>query len=376
VISRIVSAFRSAVSSKTSSKTSPKASHRRPVEPLESRTLFAIAAATSIITDNRGETQITFNAALDPTTVKSSTVQIHTAGADGAFGTADDVKIDGIVRLKTGNRRIWWRPRVPVPFAAGTTFSVKVSSKSVKSATGERIDGEFNGPGIQTGNGVAGGDLLLLSKRDKGTVPVARFSTVLGNIDVNLDTVNTPVTYANFLHYANGGLWDYTNFHRSESNFVIQGGGFNASLTDNTATGLTEIPTAAAIVNEHHTPNTRGTIAMAKTLSPNSATDQWFFNESDTNTFLDDPSNPNNTGGFTVFGTIKNASGLAVMDQIAALTIKDMTTINNPDGNIAGAMNHTPVVNPSTTPATLAPLTDLAIVRRIAILNKVVAFPL
>ncbi len=365
MISRIVSSlFRSA--------SSKKSSHRRPVEPLESRMLFAIAEATSIITDNRGETQITFNNALDPATVKSSTVQIHTAGADDVFGTADDVKIDGIVRLKTGNRRIWWRPRVPVPFAAGTTFSVKVSSKSVKSATGERIDGEFNGPGLQTGDGVAGGDLLLLSKRDKGTVPVARFSTVLGNIDVNLDTVNTPLTYGNFLHYANNGLWDYTYFHRNVPGFVIQGGGFNASLTDNTATGLTEIPTIAPVQNEFHTSNTRGTIAMAKLGGdPNSATDQWFFNLGDNSSNLD-----GQNGGFTVFGTVKNAGGLAVMDQLAALTVKDLTTIANSDGNITGAMDSAPVVNPGATAATLAPLTDLAIVRRVAILNKVVAFPL
>jgi len=117
---------------------------------------------------------------------------VHTAGPDDAFGTSDDVKIDGIVRLKTGNRRIWWRPRVAVPFAAGTTFSVKVTSKNVKSAgTSERIDGDFNGPGLTSGNGTAGGDLLFLSKRDKGTVPVARFSTVEGNIDVNMNTTQT-----------------------------------------------------------------------------------------------------------------------------------------------------------------------------------------
>src|SRR3954462_12059787 len=106
------------------------------VESMEQRTLMAAPQATSIVTDNRGESQITFNLALDPTTVKSSTVQVHTAGADDIFGTADDVKIDGIVRLKTGNRRIWWRPRVAVPFAANTTYSVKVNGKLVKGLSG------------------------------------------------------------------------------------------------------------------------------------------------------------------------------------------------------------------------------------------------
>src|SRR5205823_6083268 len=144
--------------------------------------------------------------ALDPATVKTTSVQVHTAGADGVFGTADDVKIVGRVKLKVSNRRIWWRPADAVPFAAGTTYSVKVSSKLVKDAQGNRIDGEFNGPGITGGNGVAGGDVLFLSKRDKTGAPTARFSTVEGDIDVALDTVNTPLTYGNFLHYADNGL--------------------------------------------------------------------------------------------------------------------------------------------------------------------------
>lgn len=359
-------------------------------ETLESRRLFAAPRATSIITDNRGEVQITFDTALNPSTVTSANVQIHTAGPDDAFGTADDVKIDGIVRLKTGNRRIWWRPRVAVPFAAYTTYSVKVTSKNVKSAgTSERIDGDFNGPGLTTGNGTAGGDLLFLSKRDKGSVPVARFSTVLGNIDVNMDTVNTPKTYANFLHYANNGLWDYTFFHRSarlgdNSPFVIQGGGFNASLTDNTVTGLGIIPTIANVQNEFHNSNVRGTISMAK-LGPasndpadveaakNSATDQWFFNEQDNS--HNSASLDTQNGGFTAFGTIKNASGLAVMDAIGALATKDLTSPSDTTGPTA-AMDDAPVLNPSATHNSLAPLTDLAIVRRIAILNKVVAFPI
>ena len=210
MISRIVSWF--------GSQSRPAAN--APVcEPMENRVFLSAAPqATSIVTDNRGQVQITFNSALDVATVKSTTVQVHTAGADGIFGTADDVKIDGIVRLKTGNRRIWWRPRVAVPFAADTAYSVKVSGKLVKATDGvTRIDGEFNGPGITSGNGTAGGDLLLLSKRDKSTAPTARFTTVEGNIDVTLDTINTPATYANFLHYADNGLWDYTFFHRMQS---------------------------------------------------------------------------------------------------------------------------------------------------------------
>src|SRR4051812_46654025 len=114
-------------------------------ELLESRRLFAAAHVTSILTDNRGEVNVTFDQPLNPATVKTTTVQMHTAGADGVFGTADDRKIDGIIRLKVSNKRIWFRPRVAVPFAGGTTYSFKISAKSVKDAQGNRIDGEFNG---------------------------------------------------------------------------------------------------------------------------------------------------------------------------------------------------------------------------------------
>src|SRR5262245_18945178 len=100
------------------------------IEPMEKRVLMAAPRATSIQTDNRGEVQVTFDQPLDPATVKSTNVQLHTAGADDIFGTADDVKIDGVVRLKTSNRRIWFRPRVPVPFAADTSYSFKVSGKN------------------------------------------------------------------------------------------------------------------------------------------------------------------------------------------------------------------------------------------------------
>jgi len=348
------------------------------VERLEGRTLFAttFAHVTSVSTDNRAEVNITYSQALNPATVKPVTVQVYTAGPDNTFGTSDDVRVFGRVKTTVGNRRIFWRPYNVVPFIAGTPYSVKVRSQFVKDANGNAIDGEFNGPGVSEGNGLAGGDTYFLSKRDKSASPTARFSTIKGNIDVALDTVNTPKTYANFLHYADSGLWDFTFFHRNainpdNSKFVVQGGGFNINPTTNT-TGT--IPTISPIgANEFHTSNTRGTIAMAKT-GTGEATDQWFFNESDQNTFLDDPNNPNNTGGFVVFGKIKNAAGLAVMDAIGALPIKDYTSLASADTPQFGAMNETPVVNSASTPATLNPLGDLAIIRRVAILNKVVAY--
>src|SRR5687768_29456 len=195
------------------------------VERLESRQLFAAPQATSVFADNRGEVQITFNQPLDPLTVNTRSVFVHLAGADDVFGTADDAKITGRVKLTTGNRRIFYRPAEKVPFIAGSSYSIKVSGKLVKSATGERIDGEFNGPGIATGNGTAGGDFLVLSKRDKSLVPTARFSTIAGNFDVRLFGDKTPANVSNFLSYANEGLYDNTFNQRSLPGFIWQTGG-------------------------------------------------------------------------------------------------------------------------------------------------------
>src|SRR5215217_779950 len=89
---------------------------------------------TSVFADNRGEVAITFNNALDPTTVNTRSVFVHLPGPDQTFGTADDQKITGRVKLKTGNRRIWFRPDQKVPFIAGSSYSIKVSGKLVKSA--------------------------------------------------------------------------------------------------------------------------------------------------------------------------------------------------------------------------------------------------
>ena len=147
--------------------------------------------------------------------------------------------------------------------------------------------------------------------------PVVRFHTSLGDIDVQFDQTNAPNTVENFLGYVNRGDYSNSFIHRSVPGFIIQGGGYDV------VKGLVEtIPTQAAVVNEYKDSNVRGTIAMAKTSSdPNSATDQWFFN------LIDNSQNLNSqNGGFTVFGSIINSQGLAVMDAIAALPVVDEQT--------------------------------------------------
>jgi len=174
-----------------------------------------------------------------------------------------------------------------------------------------------------------------------GTNPLVRFHTDLGDMDVLLLKDIAPNNVANFLGYVNPGIYDNSFFHRSVLAFVIQGGGYN--FVNNQVNSLAQ---HAAVVNEFHVSNKRGTLAMAKLPNnPNSATNQWFFNESD---FNSDPSNPNDldtqNGGFTVFARIINSTGLTTMDTIANVPVYNAGTgfeslplLNYVSGNVQNA---------------------------------------
>lgn len=142
-----------------------------------------------------------------------------------------------------------------------------------------------------------------------------RFETNLGNIDVQLLPSDAPKTVANFLAYLSAKAYANSFIHRSVPGFVIQGGGYQWS----DANGPVAIPQNAPVVNEFKVSNTRGTVAMAKLGNdPNSATSQWYFNEVDNSSNLD-----NSNGGFTVFGRVANDASLAVMDKIANEPVYD-----------------------------------------------------
>lgn len=149
---------------------------------------------------------------------------------------------------------------------------------------------------------------------------IVKFTTDLGEINVLMYdqsnpgvTRSTPLTVANFIRYVDAGRYQQTVFHRSVSNFVIQGGGFSRPDTDGVAP-IQVIP-FESVLNEPGNTNVRGTIAMAKLGGdPNSATSQWFFNLANNASNLD-----NQNGGFTVFGRI--IKGLDVMDALAAVPV-------------------------------------------------------
>ncbi|HUX81221.1 MAG TPA: peptidylprolyl isomerase [Halothiobacillus sp.] len=133
-------------------------------------------------------------------------------------------------------------------------------------------------------------------------------TTNLGNIVVALDPIKAPKSVKNFLHYVKDGFYAGTIFHRVIPGFMIQGGGFTPSFSQK--------PTDAPIVNEANNGlnNLRGTIAMARTSDPNSATSQFFINVAD-NRFLDYTAPTPRGAGYAVFGHVTR--GMAVVDKIA-----------------------------------------------------------
>ena len=137
--------------------------------------------------------------------------------------------------------------------------------------------------------------------------PQVKIETNMGDITVELNEKAAPKTVANFLAYVKSGFYKNTLFHRVIPNFMIQGGGF--------VSGMDEKDTRAPIPIESRNglSNARGTIAMARTNDPNSATSQFFINVRD-NHFLN--ANASRDGyGYTVFGKV--IAGMNTVDAIA-----------------------------------------------------------
>jgi len=137
-----------------------------------------------------------------------------------------------------------------------------------------------------------------------------KISTRLGDILIKLHEEKAPLTCANFKQYVEDGHYDGTIFHRVIPGFMIQGGGFEP--------GMSQKATRETIKNEadNGLPNNRGTLAMARTNEPHSASSQFFINVND-NTFLNH-SAPNPAGwGYCVFAEV--VEGMDVADAIIAL---------------------------------------------------------
>jgi len=139
---------------------------------------------------------------------------------------------------------------------------------------------------------------------------MVEMTTSKGVIQLELDAENAPITVANFLEYVKSGHYDGTIFHRVIPGFVIQGGGLES--------GMKEKATQAPIENEadNGLKNLTGTICMARTNDPHSATSQFFINLKD-NSFLDHTEKTASGWGYAVFGRV--TSGMDVVEAIAAV---------------------------------------------------------
>jgi len=137
-----------------------------------------------------------------------------------------------------------------------------------------------------------------------------KLSTSMGEITLELDAEDAPITVENFLSYVDSGHYDNTIFHRVIPGFVIQGGGM--------ASGMQEKGTGTPIQNEadNGLKNLTGAICMARTNDPHSATAQFFINLKD-NQFLDHTEKTESGWGYAVFGRV--VSGMDVVEKIAAV---------------------------------------------------------
>ncbi len=161
-----------------------------------------------------------------------------------------------------------------------------------------------------------------------------KMSTSLGDIVLELNETKAPISTANFLSYVDKGHYDGTIFHRVINGFMIQGGGVAADGK--------EKPTDAPIKNEWQNglKNTRGTIAMARTAIPDSATSQFFINVND-NPFLD---KPNGGAAYAVFGRV--VSGMDVVDKIKAVRTAKMAPGSEPKPTLPTGMRADQPVEP------------------------------
>ncbi len=148
---------------------------------------------------------------------------------------------------------------------------------------------------------------LLVGQAVASENPMVSMKTSLGEVKIELFAEKAPVTVENFLSYVKDGHYNGTVFHRVIPGFMIQGGGMDANMD--------EKKTKAPIKNEatNGLKNTRGTLAMARTSDPNSATAQFFINTVD-NAALDHKDNGRGFG-YAVFGKV--VEGMAVVDAIA-----------------------------------------------------------
>lgn len=161
----------------------------------------------------------------------------------------------------------------------------------------------------------------LAANAEGGAAPQVKLETSMGDIVIELNQEKAPNTVANFISYVEDGFYNGTIFHRVIENFMVQGGGFDENFEQK--------KTKAPIENEadNGLSNKRGSIAMARTNDPHSATAQFFINTVD-NDFLDFRGKAPSGWGYAVFGEV--IEGMDVIDKIR----KVKTTMRGPHQDV------------------------------------------
>jgi len=149
---------------------------------------------------------------------------------------------------------------------------------------------------------------LLLNVTAVADNPVVKFETTAGDFTLELNQEKAPVTVENFMGYVNDGYFEGTIFHRIINGFMVQGGGFTVDFTDKPTRDPIAIESATGLTND------LGTVAMARTSDPNSATAQFFINVKD-NDFLNYQSDAQ--PGYAVFGKVTEG-----MDVIMEMSLR------------------------------------------------------
>jgi len=185
-----------------------------------------------------------------------------------------------------------------------TSETAQEASNSETKEDASETNSEESNSGDANSNEMSKDDKAV---ENKGGNPMLIIKTSKGDIKVELDQENAPISTDNFIAYVQDGFYDGTIFHRVINGFMVQGGGFT--------TDMQQKSTKAPIKNEAENglKNERGTLAMARTQDINSATSQFFINLVD-NAFLD---NGRRDFGYAVFGKV--VDGMDVVDAIAAV---------------------------------------------------------
>jgi peptidyl-prolyl cis-trans isomerase B (cyclophilin B) len=167
---------------------------------------------------------------------------------------------------------------------------------------------------------VVAGDPATGSAAEAPKLPRVALETLKGTIVLELDAARAPKSVENFLAYVDAGHYDGTVFHRVIDGFMVQGGGFTAEMTQK--------PTRPPVENEadNGLKNKRGTVAMARTMDPHSASAQFFVNTVD-NDFLDHRSKDARGWGYAVFGRV--VEGMEVVDAITKVATANRGPFEN-----------------------------------------------